>query len=96
VVAPNVIYDPRFVARTVTFSASYTTGGEAVSATELGLSTIWWVLGNIKTAAGSVVDVRWDAANGKLIAMTAAGEVANATNLSALVIDALFLGPART
>jgi hypothetical protein len=76
----------------VTLSASYPTGGETVALTALGMTQVYFAHGTIKTPAGSVTGVWYDPSTNKLKAFTAAGEVANATNLSALVAEVVFYG----
>lgn len=83
----------KFTVRLATFSASYTTGGEAITAASCGLATLFAVLPMITTpAAGAVTEVSYNRATGKLQAFTATAEVANATNLSALTCDLVCIG----
>lgn len=77
----------------VTFDSSYPTGGEALSASLLGLNVINTIISvGISTPAGSVTSVVHDSTNGKLIANTAAAQVANTTDLSALVVHVVAQG----
>lgn len=79
--------------RPITFSASYTTGGEAVTAAQVGLNSILFAVATPSTAsAGAVANVVWDQANGKLKALTTTAEVANTTNLSGVTCEVLFFG----
>lgn len=81
----------------ITFDSSYPTGGESLTAGELGFSELFFVLPSPR-ASGYVV--QYDYANGTLKvyveeAVAAGGplvEVANATDLSALVVDVLVIG----
>jgi hypothetical protein len=61
--------DKRMVLADVTFTGSYATGGEAVSATvDIGVKNILNVDGIVTEAAGQTTAwaVHWDRANGKL------------------------------
>lgn len=82
----------KITSRLVTFSASYTTGGEAITAAQCGLVSLFAVLPTITAVAGSVSEVAYNRATGKLQAFTTAGEVANTTNLGSLTCDLLCLG----
>lgn len=83
----------RFTSRTVTFSSSYTTGGEAITAGQCGLASLFAAVPMITTpAAGAAVEVSYNRATGKLQAFTSTAEVGAGTNLSALVCDVLCLG----
>lgn len=85
---PNV----RVAAARVTFDSSYPTGGEAISAADLGLNKIDFV---VATAPGYVLN--YLASTGKLLAYwvdttvdgAAMAEVANTTDLSAVVANVL-------
>jgi hypothetical protein len=69
----------------VVFDASYPTGGEPLTAAQLGLSTVKWAEAEVKVAGvGSVTAVRYNEATAALLAYTAAAEVANLTDLSAV------------
>jgi len=66
---------------TITMSSSYTTGGEAVTAASLGMTTINSMI--LGPAGGYTF--KWDSTNGKIMAYsTAATEVTATTNLSAI------------
>lgn len=82
----------RIVTRDITLSSSYTTGGEAVSAAQVGLGGITAAVATIKAPAGSTTEVYYDTSTGKLKCYTATAEVANAVNLSALVCEVVFFG----
>ena len=87
--ARSVIRNKRMVVAAVTFDNSYPTGGEPLVPSDLGLSSIDYLNAN---SDGSNAFV-YDKTNNKLKAYTAAGaEVANATNLSAVVIRIFAIG----
>lgn len=97
-VASEVPGAARLITGTVTFDASYTTGGMAVTPTILGYTggsnVVWMVVTGIRGVAGTVCSgVRYDATNQKLLVYntTAGAETANATNLSTLVCDYIAL-----
>lgn len=84
----------RQISGTITFDASYTTGGMAVTPTILGYTggstVVWLAVTGVRGVAGTVCSsVRFDATNQKLLVYntTAGAETANATNLSTLVVD---------
>lgn len=90
---PNtVVGDRRLVVATVTFDASYPTGGLSFPPSAVGLQSIDALDGNVVAAAGSVIGTAYDKTNQKLKAITAAGEVAAATNLSALTVQLFIIG----
>lgn len=76
---------------TITFDASYPTGGEAITPATFGLTFLNHLV--ITDNAGADV-VAWDRTNAKLVAYvrTTGVEVADTTDLSALVISVLALG----
>lgn len=76
----------------ITFDASYVTNGEPLAAADLGLATILSVLAPV--VQGAVVRlVAYDIANSKLLAYAPGGaEVANATDLSAVVVRLVVRG----
>lgn len=87
--ARSVIRNKRMVIATVTFDSSYPTGGEALSANDLGLASLDFVSA---TTDGNYA-VTWDKAAGKLKAYVAAGtQVPNATDLSAIAVRILAIG----
>lgn len=79
---------------TVTFDASYPTGGEAVTAADFQLAE----LKNVLVAAPSIDDealnsALWDAANSKILVVDAAGaQEGNTTDLSATTVEVIALG----
>lgn len=82
----------KFTVRAATFSNSYTTGGEAITAGQCGLASLFAVVPTVTAVAGSVSEVVYVRSTGKLMALTTSGQVANATDLSALTCDLLCLG----
>lgn len=93
-VADEVPGAARLISGTVTFDASYTTGGLAVTPTILGYTggstVVWMVVTGVRGVAGTVcTSVQFDATNQKLLVfnLTAGAQTANATNLSTLVCD---------
>jgi hypothetical protein len=88
----------RLIAGTITFDASYTTGGLAVTSTLLGYTggstVVWMAVTGIRGAAGTAASgVQFNAATQKLLVYntTAGAETANATSLATLVCDYLAL-----
>lgn len=81
--------DKRVHAYGITFDNSYPTGGEAVTAGLVGLNTIQFVIPLVNGANFSV----WDRTNSKLLIYTADGvEAANASDQSAVTVEAVFIG----
>ena len=85
----------KYVIKTCTFDSSYATGGEALTATTLGLESIHFVALSMENS-GYVT--QYDYTNSK-IALYEAGadgaildEVANTTNVSAVVVRVLVFG----
>lgn len=85
----------------VTFDASYTTGGLAITAADVGLSSIDTVQITVTTpsAATTADQVAWNRSTGKLMVFASNGaapaqlvEMANATSLAALVVDVVAYG----
>lgn len=77
-----------------TFDSSYTTNGLAVTAANLGLNKIHEVvLCSVKTPSpGAAANIFFDDVNSKLKAFTTTAEVANAVDLSALVVRVIARG----
>lgn len=87
--ARQVVRNRRMVVAQCTFDSSYPTGGEPLVPSDLGLRDIEYLAANTDGSNAFV----WDKTNGKLKAYTAAGaEVANATNLAAVVIRIFAVG----
>lgn len=83
----------KFTVKLVTFSSSYATGGEAVTAADAGLQAIFAAVATSTTAtAGAVAEVWYDRANSKLKAFTTTAEVGAGTNLSGVAVEVLFIG----
>lgn len=81
----SVAGDKRRTTGTVTFSSSYTTGGESVTPSQVGLGTI--LRFDVDFASSSTPAIRagnYDVTNSKLLAFTTSDglQVANGTNLS--------------
>jgi hypothetical protein len=86
----------------VTFDSSYATAGEAITAANVGLKTIWNVIvtGPFYNADyTSAVDVRWNRTTGKLVAYwgnagtaSVSPEVSSTTDLSAYNGEIIVLG----
>lgn len=82
----------------VTFDSSYPTGGEPLTAADLGLREVQSAVATIKTptaAATAIVSAVYDIANSKLKVNTIGAEVANATNLTTtttLVVQVVAFG----
>lgn len=69
---------------TVTLDTSYPTGGTAITAAQLGLSTLTTIVPNSASTATGTWFLGWNQATSKLMAFTAtATETANTTNMSA-------------
>lgn len=89
----TIIGDLRITTREVTFDSSYPTGGEPLTAANLGLTYVSTAIATLKTAAtGSVTQVWYDIANAKLKAYTAAAEVADTTNIASVVAQVVAIG----
>ena len=69
----------------VTLDSSYPTGGEDLTEADLGLPAGATVSGAIASATGGYV-AHYDHANDKLIMYTGGSQVANTTDLSAVVV----------
>lgn len=88
--------DNDIVFATVGFDSSYPTGGEAVTAADLGLSGI--VTGGAFGADDAKYHAYWDNANRKMILYVEDGttgieaQAANTSDQSAVVIPAVFVG----
>lgn len=90
---PIVAGNVRMTIRDITFDDSYPTGGESVSASDLGLQNVLAAIPVVRTAGtGSVTAVQYDVENGKLLAYTAAAQVANTTDLSAVTVRVIAFG----
>jgi hypothetical protein len=93
VVTPFVPGQKRCTVTKVVFDSSYPTGGEALTPTDLGLNTVVFAEAQVQVAGtGSVTAVFYDITNQKLKAFTAAAEVANTTDLSAVTAQVVAFG----
>ena len=90
----NCVFGDRRVTQTdVVFDSSYPTGGESLTASDLGLTYVDFAIAKVKVnGTGSVVNVTYDIANKKLIAYTAAAEVADTTDISAVTATVTAFG----
>jgi hypothetical protein len=85
----TVFGNKRIVLASITFDASYPTGGEALTAAELGLSSLDHV---IPLPHASRIGV-WDDTNSKIKLYTALGtEAANTSDQSTIVLVVLAIG----
>lgn len=83
----------RITVTEVAFDSSYPTGGEPLTASDLGLTTVEFAIATVKVAGtGSVTAVFYDIANAKLLAYTAAAQVANTTDISAVTAQVFAVG----
>lgn len=90
---PQVEGARRVTVTNVTFDSSYPTGGEPLTFSDLGLTSVEFAVATLKTGGtGSVVQVWYDTANQKLKAYVAAAEVTAATDLSAIVAQVVAWG----
>jgi hypothetical protein len=93
VAGPEVPGAERRTVTDVLFDASYPTGGEPLTASDLGLSTVAFASASVKVAGtGAVTAVFYDIANAKLLAYTASAQVANTTDLSAVTVEVVAWG----
>lgn len=84
VVLPTVPGADRYTVTDVTFDSSYPTGGEPLTASDLGLTFVAHAFVVPKVlGTGSTVGCTYDIANAKLLAYAAAAQIANTTDLSA-------------
>lgn len=92
-VVPTVPGAGRWTVTEAVFDSSYATGGEILTASDLGLTTVLFASATIKVAGtGSVTSVFYDVANGKLLAYAAAAQIANAVDLSAVTAQVVAYG----
>ena len=86
----SVMGDRRAFVGQITFDSSYPTGGEVLTAAEVGLTRITHV---DVAAKGGTETVVWDHVNSKLQIFTADGvEALNATNASTIVAHVQVFG----
>lgn len=86
----DVEKDKRVVRGTLTFSSDYATSGDTLSAALLGLRSVDDLVADsgsdIGTPAGYALKLGGTAAAPKVLVYTSAGQVANATDLSAVEV----------
>ena len=89
-----VVGDRKMVLATGTFDSSYPTGGEPITASDFGLSSIHHVGTNAPTIADEAINgVVWDKGNSTLIVIVAAGtQEGAATDLSATTVECMVVG----
>lgn len=93
VVLPVVPGADRLTVTDVLFDSSYPTGGEPLTASDLGLTTVTFAIATVKVAGtGSVTAVAYDVTNAKLLAYAAAAQIANTTDLSAVTATVVAFG----
>jgi hypothetical protein len=99
----GVIGDLKYTIVNITWDSSYATGGLALTAAAVGLTTVYGVLTLGSTGAGptGLVEGNYDTANAKLQAFGGDGaaativqlkEITSTTNLSAITSILLFIG----
>ena len=90
-----VLGNKRVTFSTVTFDSSYPTGGEPLTAADLGLSTVEYAVCNVNTVGGTqnVANVWYDKANSKIkVYDETPGEASNTSDLSTLLVDVIAFG----
>lgn len=100
--ADHVAGNKRVKVRTVTFDSSYPTGGEPLTAADVGLKKLTQVIphGPARNTAGTLaVNVAYDYTNSKLFAYETAGtvatphaEVGNTESLDTYAVRVTFVG----
>jgi hypothetical protein len=74
----------------ITFDSSYPTGGEAITAANVGLHTL---LGLIQVAVtGSTYNFFFDSTNSKIVGWIINAEITNTTDISAITAKFLAIG----
>jgi hypothetical protein len=90
--APNIIGDLKMWIGTITFDASYITGGELISKSDVGFDVAIDAIIGLNSQLGNRVVV-WDPATKKIRLYTALGtEAANASDQSTIVVNAVVIG----
>lgn len=84
----------KLIVADVTLTGSYVTGGEAVTAGQLGVKSILNVIGNVTEAAGQTTSwtVHWDAANSKIKLFGLAAGATGLTEHGAIAYAAASVG----
>jgi hypothetical protein len=92
----SLVSTPKTTVTEVTFDNSYPTGGEAVTAADLGLSRVDYAIATVKSATGggvNVANVFYNIATGKILVYDETpAEAANAADLSTLVVQVIAWG----
>jgi hypothetical protein len=92
----TVMGNQRVTFSTVTMDSAYVTGGEPVTATQLGLSTVANAICNIKSigsTTGNVAYAVYDIANSKVLVYDEGhAQVTSADDLSSLLINITAFG----
>jgi hypothetical protein len=92
----RTVFGDRYVRfQDITFDSSYPTGGEALTAANVGLKIgIDFISFERKTVGGVAYSFEYDRTSGKLIAYvaTTGAQVADTTDLSAVTIRAMVIG----
>lgn len=71
----------------VTMDTSYPTGGESITAADLGLKSVFFAIANLQTTATTAANDAWyDVTNSKLKVNGPTAEVANGASLASVVI----------
>lgn len=90
---PQVEGARRVTVTNITFDSSYPTGGEPLTFSDLGLTSVEFAIATLKTAGtGSVTQVWYDIPNQKLLAFAAAAQIANTTDISAVTAQVVAYG----
>lgn len=77
----------------VVADSSYPTGGEALTAAQLGLSQVAWAIVTVNApTADAVVAGEYDVTNSKLILYTATAQVSNGTDLTDVGVQVVAFG----
>lgn len=90
---PKVPGSEKFTCTDVTMSASYTTGGEAVAAANLGLSSVLYAVAVVRVPGGTAsCNATYDLTNSKVIIYNTTAQVGNGVDLSACIVRVLAFG----
>lgn len=99
--ADTVLGNQKLKVRDITFDSSYATGGESLTAANVGLRKIYAVFGSVGTVSdGSTgIVVKYDYTNSKLVALwgnagtaSVLPEVTSTTDLSTYSVRLVFVG----
>lgn len=85
----------RYSVANVTFDSSYPTGGEAITAAQLGLNSVAFAICNVKAVGGTVnvANVYYNRATAKLMVFDETpAQVASAADLSSLEVQVVAFG----